>query len=206
MKKSVLSNLQQLGCLTLQAMILPASKEEGVLLKKRYAVFNDDGTLAELKGFEIKRRGELKLIKVFQVDWLSLSLLIDYLGTSWLLFGGFQAWSGWRLEESKCSISLKIQVSITLFNCSLSPSKMCLVWVIRKERFLGVLWWVIEDVHCLLLIGWGVWKFSSRRNSGGVLCCCCCCCWSVAGLARGESLPQTQNNCLLCEYGHYCKV
>jgi hypothetical protein len=68
MKKLVLSNLQQLGCLTLQAMILPASKEEGVLLKKRYAVFNDDGTLAELKGFEIKRRGELKLIKVFQAE------------------------------------------------------------------------------------------------------------------------------------------
>ncbi|KAK7268088.1 hypothetical protein RIF29_20774 [Crotalaria pallida] len=50
-----------------QAMILPASKEEGILIKKRYAVFNDDGTLAELKGFEIKRRGELKLIKVFHV-------------------------------------------------------------------------------------------------------------------------------------------
>jgi DNA polymerase elongation subunit (family B) len=49
-------------------MILPASKEEGILIKKRYAVFNDDGTLAELKGFEIKRRGELKLIKVFQVS------------------------------------------------------------------------------------------------------------------------------------------
>lgn len=48
-------------------MILPASKEEGILIKKRYAVFNHDGTLAELKGFEIKRRGELKLIKVFQV-------------------------------------------------------------------------------------------------------------------------------------------
>jgi len=29
-------------------------------------VFNLDGTLAELKGFEIKRRGELKLIKIFQ--------------------------------------------------------------------------------------------------------------------------------------------
>lgn len=54
-----------------KAMILPASKEEGVLLKKRYAVFNEDGTLAELKGFEIKRRGELKLIKVFQVRLLS---------------------------------------------------------------------------------------------------------------------------------------
>uniref|UniRef100_A0A0E0K092 DNA polymerase epsilon catalytic subunit n=1 Tax=Oryza punctata TaxID=4537 RepID=A0A0E0K092_ORYPU len=51
-----------------KAMILPASKEEGVLLKKRYAVFNEDGTLAELKGFEIKRRGELKLIKVFQAE------------------------------------------------------------------------------------------------------------------------------------------
>ncbi|KAK7243391.1 hypothetical protein RIF29_38186 [Crotalaria pallida] len=44
-----------------QAMILPASKEEGILIKKRYAVFNDDGTLSELS------RGELKLIKVFHV-------------------------------------------------------------------------------------------------------------------------------------------
>jgi len=40
-------------------------------LKKRYAVFNDDGTLAELKGFEVKRRGELKLIKVFQTQIFS---------------------------------------------------------------------------------------------------------------------------------------
>lgn len=39
-----------------QAMILPASKEEGKLIKKRYAVFNFDGSLAELKGFEIKVR------------------------------------------------------------------------------------------------------------------------------------------------------
>ncbi|PKA64815.1 DNA polymerase epsilon catalytic subunit A [Apostasia shenzhenica] len=51
-----------------KAMILPASKEEGILIKKRYAVFNHDGSLAELKGFEIKRRGELKLIKVFQAE------------------------------------------------------------------------------------------------------------------------------------------
>ena len=33
-----------------KAMILPASKEEGKKLKKRYAVFNEDGSLAELKG------------------------------------------------------------------------------------------------------------------------------------------------------------
>ncbi|KAL9963852.1 hypothetical protein ACROYT_G027403 [Oculina patagonica] len=49
-----------------KAMILPASKEEGKKLKKRYAVFNDDGSLAELKGFEVKRRGELQLVKIFQ--------------------------------------------------------------------------------------------------------------------------------------------
>ena len=49
-----------------RAMILPASTEEGKLLKKRYAVFEHDGTLAELKGFELKRRGELEVIKAFQ--------------------------------------------------------------------------------------------------------------------------------------------
>jgi DNA polymerase epsilon subunit 1 len=48
------------------AMVLPGAIEEGKKLKKRYAVFNHDKTLAELKGFEIKRRGELKLIKIFQ--------------------------------------------------------------------------------------------------------------------------------------------
>ena len=51
-----------------RAMILPTSKEEDKNLKKRYAVFNHDGTLAELKGFEVKRRGELKLIKIFQTQ------------------------------------------------------------------------------------------------------------------------------------------
>lgn len=35
-----------------RAMILPASKDEGKKLKKRYAVFNFDGSLAELKGFD----------------------------------------------------------------------------------------------------------------------------------------------------------
>jgi len=32
-------------------MVLPASKEEGKKLKKRYAVFNFDKSLAELKGY-----------------------------------------------------------------------------------------------------------------------------------------------------------
>ncbi|TMW61838.1 hypothetical protein Poli38472_010901 [Pythium oligandrum] len=51
-----------------KAMVLPASTEEGRLLKKRYAVFNFDHSLAELKGFELKRRGELQLIKAFQAQ------------------------------------------------------------------------------------------------------------------------------------------
>ena len=51
-----------------KAMILPTSKEEDKNLKKRYAVFHHDGSLAELKGFEVKRRGELKLIKIFQTQ------------------------------------------------------------------------------------------------------------------------------------------
>jgi DNA polymerase epsilon subunit 1 len=34
-------------------------------------VFAEDGRLAELKGFEVKRRGELKLIKDFQSQLFS---------------------------------------------------------------------------------------------------------------------------------------
>lgn len=51
-----------------KCMFLPASREEGRLLKKRYAVFEKDGRMSELKGFEMKRRGELQLIKIFQSE------------------------------------------------------------------------------------------------------------------------------------------
>jgi len=34
-------------------------------------VFEEDGTLAEIKGFELKRRGELKLVQAFQEDVFS---------------------------------------------------------------------------------------------------------------------------------------
>ena len=46
-------------------MIIPSAREEGKVLKKRYAVFNLNGKIAEIKGFELKRRGELKIIKIF---------------------------------------------------------------------------------------------------------------------------------------------
>ncbi|KAK7026723.1 DNA polymerase epsilon catalytic subunit [Paramarasmius palmivorus] len=58
-----------------KATILPSSKGEDKLLKKRYAVFNDDGSLAELKGFEMKRHGELQLIKIFQSQLFEKFLL-----------------------------------------------------------------------------------------------------------------------------------
>ena len=51
-----------------KCMVLPAAKEEGKMLKKRYAVFGFDGRITELKGFELKRRGELKIIKIFQSE------------------------------------------------------------------------------------------------------------------------------------------
>lgn len=44
-----MAHLRQCCCAAPQAMVLPASKEEGKLIKKRYAVFNEDGSLAELK-------------------------------------------------------------------------------------------------------------------------------------------------------------
>lgn len=51
-----------------RAMIIPAAREENKVLKKRYAVFDSKGKLSEVKGFEIKRRGELKIIKIFQSE------------------------------------------------------------------------------------------------------------------------------------------
>lgn len=64
-----------------KAMVLPASPEEGRLLKKKYVVYNKDNSIAELKGFEIKRRGELELVKIFQEEvfnqFLAGNALVD---------------------------------------------------------------------------------------------------------------------------------
>lgn len=51
-----------------KAMVIPAALEEGKTLKKRYVVFDLKNRLSEVKGFEIKRRGELKIIKIFQKE------------------------------------------------------------------------------------------------------------------------------------------
>ncbi|CAD8121665.1 unnamed protein product [Paramecium sonneborni] len=54
-----------------RCMIIPAAREENKQLKKRYVVYNKNGSIAEIKGFEIKRRGELQIIKLFQQNLFS---------------------------------------------------------------------------------------------------------------------------------------
>ena len=54
-----------------RCIVLPAAREEGKMLKKKYAVFNVSGKLQELKGFEMKRRGELNIVKIFQTEVFS---------------------------------------------------------------------------------------------------------------------------------------
>lgn len=63
-----------------KAMMIPAAKEKQKttqldiqehntqMLKKRYVVFNFNNKIKEFKGFEMKRRGELRITKVFQEE------------------------------------------------------------------------------------------------------------------------------------------
>lgn len=60
-----------------KCMVLPASPEEGKLLKKKYVVYNFDGSISELKGFEYKRRGELEIVKHFQKEVFLDSRFLD---------------------------------------------------------------------------------------------------------------------------------
>ncbi|KAF2978236.1 hypothetical protein EK904_005544 [Melospiza melodia maxima] len=60
------------------AMILPASKEEGKKLKKRYAVFNEDGSLAELKGFEAANMPDSELFELISENRSMSRKLEDY--------------------------------------------------------------------------------------------------------------------------------
>lgn len=41
------------------------------MLKKRYVVFNNKNEVSEFKGLEMKRRGELNIIKMFQSEIFS---------------------------------------------------------------------------------------------------------------------------------------
>ncbi|KAI5172524.1 DNA polymerase epsilon subunit 1 [Nematocida sp. LUAm3] len=54
-----------------RAMFLPGSAKEGESIKKRYIVINMKEKISEIKGFEFKRRGELKFVKAFQEDFFN---------------------------------------------------------------------------------------------------------------------------------------
>lgn len=109
-------------------MILPASKEEGILIKKRYAVFNEDGTLAELKGFEIKRRGELKLIKVFQVLASFQHQLLQHFFSKY-----FRLFILIKKQKHKTMCSYKACVLLPPLNLSIL-NHPCLTLVINEQR------------------------------------------------------------------------
>ena len=51
-----------------KCMMIPSSKEEGKKLKKKYIVYDFKDKMTEMKGFELKRRGELELVKIFQSE------------------------------------------------------------------------------------------------------------------------------------------
>ena len=57
-----------------KAMMLPCSEKEGQKLKKRYVVYDFDDRIVECKGFEIKRRGELEMLKNFQKEMFPVYL------------------------------------------------------------------------------------------------------------------------------------
>ena len=54
-----------------KAFVIPSSTTEGKIIKNRFAVFNAAGRMTEIKGFELKRRGELNIIKIFQGEVFS---------------------------------------------------------------------------------------------------------------------------------------
>lgn len=57
-----------------RSMFLPGSAKEGESIKKRYIIINEKKKISEIKGFEFKRRGELRFIKAFQEEFFNTLL------------------------------------------------------------------------------------------------------------------------------------
>lgn len=115
-------------------------------MKKRYAVFNFDKSLAELKGFELKRyfsiemvkilnffnptsRGELKLIKIFQSEVFDYFLRYNnnrfarFLVSFWSpLWRCFQKCPFPRLKRTLCS-------GTTLSECYRNVAQVANKWI-----------------------------------------------------------------------------
>lgn len=143
-----------------KAMVLPASPEEGKLLKKKYVVFNFDGSVAELKGFEMKRRGELELVKIFQSQvfeqFLAGSSLRDCydsvaaVANQWLDVLDSQ---GMSLEDSELMelISERKTISKTLGDYE-GRKATSLTTAARLADFLGVEMVKDKGLNCNLII------------------------------------------------------
>ncbi len=88
-------------------------------------MFNEDGSLAELKGFEVKRRGELQLIKIFQSSvfesflngstleecYASVAKVADY----WLdvLYSQVHVWCMYKRSPEAILLSVGLNFRIT---------------------------------------------------------------------------------------------
>lgn len=85
-------------------LFLPSlSLAPGKLLKKKYVVFNFNGTIAELKGFELKRRGELELVKIFQSQVFEHFLAGDTLQECYSAVGAIaNQWLDVLDEQGEC--------------------------------------------------------------------------------------------------------
>ena len=141
-------------------MILPSSKEEGKQIKKRYCVFNFDGSLAELKGFEVKRRGELKLIKFFQKQLFSNFLKGSTLKECYLEVAKFaKSWLD-LLDSKASSISLDELLDLIVEHKSMSKSikeyeklkSTSITTVKRMSEFLDLDLNLDKNIQCKYLI------------------------------------------------------
>lgn len=121
-------------------------------------MFNEDGSLAELKGFEVKRRGELQLVKIFQSSvfeaflkgttleevYASVAKVADY----WLdvlhskVRGGIQMsscrkWSGGSrgARSRTASRSLERSGSILALESPLPQRDRCCLAQLGKQAF-----------------------------------------------------------------------
>ncbi|KAF8298815.1 putative DNA polymerase epsilon catalytic subunit [Trypanosoma cruzi] len=128
------------------AMLLPASREEGKSIKKRYAVFNPDGGLAELKGFELKRRGELMLIKDFQSQvfcrFLDGNSLVDSYASAAVVANAaldmlYSKGEGYETEEILEKLSESSNMTRRLAEYPDSQKSLALTTARRIAEFLG---------------------------------------------------------------------
>jgi DNA polymerase elongation subunit (family B) len=95
----------------------------------RYAVFNEDGSLAELKGFEVKRRGELQLIKIFQS-----SVFEAFLKGSTLeeVYGSVAKVADYWLDVLYSKVRAHIPPQLALRDKASSRKGICVSWAFGK--------------------------------------------------------------------------